>query len=265
MKIAVCEDDITTQSILESYLEEYPADLEWEIFSSGEELLEYIEKGKDYFSLYFMDISLPGIDGIQTCARIRKRDQKALIVFVTDYKEYVYEVFQVLPFRFLIKPVKKKAFFKVLGEAMEFLRLHDKRPLPSISGRPSMRFPGVKSCTWKETFGRSISIRQWGEYTFYGKLEKLKEQLSPGGFFPVSQILCGESGIYPGFQGYIHYSPKRRGDSRKQKLPERSKRKTSAVSERKMGTMNFQFAALALNFMFDIFLYAVTLCVFTAL
>lgn len=29
--------------------------------------------------------------------------------------------------------------------------------------------------------------------------------------------------------------------------------------------MNFQFAALALNFMFDIFLYAVTLCVFTAL
>ncbi len=42
MKIAVCEDDITTQSILESYLEEYPADLEWEIFSSGEELLEYI-------------------------------------------------------------------------------------------------------------------------------------------------------------------------------------------------------------------------------
>ena len=127
MKIAVCEDDITTQSILESYLEEYPADLEWEIFSSGEELLEYIEKGKDYFSLYFMDISLPGIDGIQTCARIRKRDQKALIVFVTDYKEYVYEVFQVLPFRFLIKPVKRKAFFKVLGEAMEFLRLHDKR------------------------------------------------------------------------------------------------------------------------------------------
>ena len=53
MKIAVCEDDITTQSILESYLEEYPADLEWEIFSSGEELLEYIEKGKDYFFSIF--------------------------------------------------------------------------------------------------------------------------------------------------------------------------------------------------------------------
>ena len=32
MKIAVCEDDITTQSILEAIWEEYPADLEWEIF-----------------------------------------------------------------------------------------------------------------------------------------------------------------------------------------------------------------------------------------
>ena len=53
MKIAVCEDDITTQSILESYLEEYPADLEWEIFSSGEELLEYIEKERTIF-LYIL-------------------------------------------------------------------------------------------------------------------------------------------------------------------------------------------------------------------
>ena len=114
MKIAICEDDIKTQSLLDSYLEEYLAVLEWKIFSSGEELLAHIKEDKDYFSLYFMDISLPGIDGIQTCAQIRKRDQKALIVFVTDYKEYVYEVFQVLPFRFLIKPVKKEAFSKVL-------------------------------------------------------------------------------------------------------------------------------------------------------
>ena len=132
MKIAICEDDIKTQSLLESYLEEYPADLEWKIFSSGEELLAHIKEDKDYFSLYFMDISLPGIDGIQTCAQIRKRDQKALIVFVTDYKEYVYEVFQVLPFRFLIKPVKKEAFSKVLREAADFLRLHDRRLLSRL-------------------------------------------------------------------------------------------------------------------------------------
>ena len=32
MKIAICEDDIKTQSLLESYLEEYPADLEVENF-----------------------------------------------------------------------------------------------------------------------------------------------------------------------------------------------------------------------------------------
>ena len=60
MKIAICEDDIKTQSLLESYLEEYPADLEWKIFSSGEELLAHIKEDKDYFSLYFMDISLAG-------------------------------------------------------------------------------------------------------------------------------------------------------------------------------------------------------------
>ena len=182
MKIAICEDDIKNQSLLESYLEEYPADLEWKIFSSGEELLAHIKEDKDYFSLYFMDISLPGIDGIQTCAQIRKRDQKALIVFVTDYKEYVYEVFQVLPFRFLIKPVKKEAFSKVLREAADFLRLHDRRLTFRI--RQTMYEIPWGEILYLEGDLRKVHLHTvLGEYTFYGKLEKLKEQLTPGGFF----------------------------------------------------------------------------------
>ena len=181
MKIVICEDDMKTQSLLESYLEEWGKDLEWEIFSSGEELLGHIREAKDYFSLYFMDISLPGIDGIQTCAQIREKDQKALIVFVTDYKEYVYEVFQVLPFRFLIKPVTQEAFSKVLREATDFLNLHDRR-LTFCIRQTLYEIP------WGEILYLEGDLRKvhlhtvLGEYTFYGRLEKLKEQLAPCAF-----------------------------------------------------------------------------------
>ena len=34
-----------------------------------------------------MDISLPGISGIETAAAIREKDPYALIIYITDYKE----------------------------------------------------------------------------------------------------------------------------------------------------------------------------------
>ena len=64
-----------------------------EVFSNGEELLDYLSDRKQRFSLYFMDISLPGISGIETAAAIREKDPYALIIYITDYKEYVYQGF----------------------------------------------------------------------------------------------------------------------------------------------------------------------------
>ena len=56
------------------------------------------------FNILFMDIEMPGRNGIETSAYVREKDKNALIIFITDHKEYVYEVFDVLQFRCLIKP-----------------------------------------------------------------------------------------------------------------------------------------------------------------
>ncbi len=78
--------------------------------------------------------------------------------------------------------MKRKAFFKVLGEAMEFLRLHGKRLTFHI--RQTLYEIPWGEILYLEGDLRKIHLHTVvGEYTFYGKLEKLKEQLSPGGFF----------------------------------------------------------------------------------
>ena len=112
LSIAICEDNVPVQSQLENYIYELFSSCPVEIFSSGEELLSSLEGKERGFSIYLMDISLPGISGIETAASIRARDPYALILYITDYREYVYQVFETLPYRFILKPVDKSVFQK---------------------------------------------------------------------------------------------------------------------------------------------------------
>jgi len=48
---------------------------------SGEEAIE--KASKQHYDLIFIDIVMPGIDGIETCRRIKKIDPGSVLVFVT--------------------------------------------------------------------------------------------------------------------------------------------------------------------------------------
>ena len=103
MKIAVCEDNQVVAAYLEDYLSSLDIqNIECEIFTSGDDLIHCMEQDKTSFNILLMDIEMPGRNGIETAAFVRERDKNALIIFITDHKEYVYDVFDVLPFRFLI-------------------------------------------------------------------------------------------------------------------------------------------------------------------
>lgn len=170
MKIAVCEDNLETQFQLEIYLQKFKSSCSWEIFSSGEELLAYLEGEGAYFSLYFMDISLPGQNGIEICTKIRQRDAEALLVFVTEYREYVYQVFEVLPFRFLTKPVTCQAFNRTLCDAFHHLATH-RRPLSFKIQHTVYEIPQGK-ILYLEGELRKVHVHTLDyEYIFYGRLD----------------------------------------------------------------------------------------------
>ena len=119
--IGICEDSVPVQSQIENYICEILKECPVEVFSSGEDLLSFLSDGKQRFSLYFMDISLPGISGIETAAAIRQKDPYALIIYITDYREYVYQIFETLPYRFITKPIEKEIFQKALTDAINYI------------------------------------------------------------------------------------------------------------------------------------------------
>ena len=176
IKIAVCDDNREASSAIEHFLEKAPvSDMCCDVYSDGKHLTDYLRKNSDSYNIYFLDIEMPGLDGIRTASEIRTRDKNAVIVFITDYKDYVYEVFEVLPFRFLPKPVTEAKFLQTLNEALAHLQLTGRLFFFRI-GYEKYQLP-YQEIVCFESAGRKVILHsKKGEYEFYAKLSELEAQ-----------------------------------------------------------------------------------------
>lgn len=104
MRIAIVDDDKdflkNFKELLEGELNKWG--MEYRIYSfKGSESI--IEDGGD-FDLYFMDIDMPRIDGLELAAKIRKeKGMKPEIIFVTSLDNKVYDAFCYRIFGFVRK------------------------------------------------------------------------------------------------------------------------------------------------------------------
>lgn len=176
ISVAICEDSRPVQAHLEALITGFLPEFSVDVFSSGEDLLACLSREKIHFSVYLMDISLPGLSGIETAAAIRREDPYALLIYITDYKEYVYQVFETLPFRFIPKPVDEAVFQKVLADALNYLENRTKLFHFHIERR-QYQVP-LQEILYFESRLRQISLHTMETvYEFYGKLSEISSSL----------------------------------------------------------------------------------------
>ncbi len=82
MKLLIVEDDSTSQMILKSMLSKHALS----VVDSGEAGVEAARDGPD---LVILDINLPGIDGYETCRRLREMEptRAVPIIFLSSFTE----------------------------------------------------------------------------------------------------------------------------------------------------------------------------------
>ena len=107
IRIAICEDEKETQSLIENYLHNIlkNINIEYEIqkYSLGEELLESNLKEID---ILLLDIQMGQINGMDTARKIREVDNKMEIIFITSLIDYVQGGYEVRAYRYLLKPIE---------------------------------------------------------------------------------------------------------------------------------------------------------------
>lgn len=89
-----------------------------EVFSSAEELLE---KGNPFYDLYLLDIQLGQMTGMELAEKIREKDDHAVILFATNYKEMIRKAFQVSALDYLVKPLDEVEVRQALLRSFRYL------------------------------------------------------------------------------------------------------------------------------------------------
>ena len=101
LKIADCDDEPVFVEQISGRIKEYMPDAAIQGFFSSEDLLSQ----REVFDIYFLDIQMEKMNGVETAKKIRELDEESVIIFITGAKEYVFEAFDVAALHYLIKPV----------------------------------------------------------------------------------------------------------------------------------------------------------------
>ena len=113
-RIAICDDDVRMRRFLCRTVSESGISCRVEEFAGGADLL----RGYGEYDILFLDIDMPGGNGIEVAERIRRSDRKVKIIYVTGYQDYMSQSFAVHPFAFLVKPVQKEEIIRQMKEAL---------------------------------------------------------------------------------------------------------------------------------------------------
>ena len=84
-------------------------------FFDAEEVLHCIEE----VDILFLDIDMPGKDGIQVGQELRKRGSQCKIIMATGREDRFKETYRFSPFRFATKPFMKEEIEEYLEEVMK--------------------------------------------------------------------------------------------------------------------------------------------------
>ena len=69
--------------------------------------------------LVFLDVDMPGMNGIRLGEEIRALYRDAAIIYITAHEEYALQAFDVRAFHYLLKPLTREKFRSVFQEALD--------------------------------------------------------------------------------------------------------------------------------------------------
>lgn len=115
-RIAFCDDDAALLHQMQDFLEQYRTlrgvQLELAPYTKPVELLADIEAGVR-FDVLFLDVLMPGINGINAAREIRRYDTAVQIIFVTSSSEFAVQSYVVGAYYYQLKPIWKDSFFRL--------------------------------------------------------------------------------------------------------------------------------------------------------
>lgn len=122
LTIAIVEDEQAHCDILQHYINKWKSSKDdicviVKSYKSAESFLFQWED--DLPDLIFVDIQMPGINGMEMARKIRENDRNVILVFTTGIADYVQEGYEVEALHYLLKPLDEEKVCRCLDRLLE--------------------------------------------------------------------------------------------------------------------------------------------------
>lgn len=186
MIFGICEDNVEEAKWLEKII------LNWGRMHCHTIEVQKFENAQHFWFAYeagnlqaiFLDIKMPGEDGVLLAKKLRQRKDTVPIVFVTGEKEYILEGYEVEAVHYLLKPVDKKKVYECLDRIEQKLKIAAPYIVLDTEGE-TVKI--VQKDIYKiEAFSHKLRYTtKKGDFEIYASLKEAQRELVKGWF-----VLC---------------------------------------------------------------------------
>lgn len=184
MTIGICDDEETAfvllHGMMKNILRELNVDAKIVYFNSGEELLAEADK----LSVVFLDIYMPGMDGIKAGYELKSKNPNCKIIMATGAEKLYKEGYKLGAYRFMTKPFQKEELQEVIeslirdGVIRKSIMVHKNRTM--------YRIPINDICYVRSMNDAVELVCKEGVYRKRSTLERMEKMLDDG-FYRISR------------------------------------------------------------------------------
>ena len=215
MKLAICDDEKRIRDIIAESVKEVSEKIEIEFYADAKGILS----ASFDCDILFLDIQMPGIDGMGAARMLRSSGKKTVIVFVTALEDQVFNAFDVGAFNYIVKPFTKAKIIEVFKRAVkqaEDQRLVEAaiseqeeagRTITVKSGGTNTRVI-LSEVQYAEIYDRRIILHMESsdDIEYYGRISDL-ENIAGKDFFRVHRAYLVNLGAVKSYDSkYVHMS-----------------------------------------------------------
>ena len=118
LRLLIADDDANMRLVLKKAVARHEALKLVADVGSGQDAVAVFEE--EEIDVAFLDVDMPGIDGIETAKLILDMNPRCAIVFITAHDSYMQDAFELYAFDYIVKPFKldrlDKTIERILGQ-----------------------------------------------------------------------------------------------------------------------------------------------------